>query len=62
MKQIRFYDIYDENESFGGILLDNGDVICGCCGSLIEKDDVDKGFITIEKIYDKWIGFSDAIK
>lgn len=39
MKQIKLYDM--ENEVFaGGILLPEGDVICGCCGGIIPQDEI----------------------
>lgn len=60
MKQCKFYDI--ENDMYhGGILLDSGDVICGCCGGIQEKDD--EGITwKLEKVYDDWINLSEAIK
>lgn len=39
MKQVKIFDI--ENQLIhGGILLENGDIICGCCGGLIPKDEI----------------------
>lgn len=36
-KQVTFLDMEDEPYTkYGGIMLDNGDVICGCCGGLYE--------------------------
>ena len=59
MKQIKFYDI--ENELFhGGILLDNGDIICACCGGLIPADEQEDA-IKIIDTYEDWVDFSDAI-
>lgn len=58
-KQIKFYDI--ENEVIhGGILLDDGDIICACCGGLIPVDE-QIGTIEIFDIYDTWIDFSSII-
>lgn len=57
MKQVRFSD--SENNSFGGILLDSGDLICGCCGGLYEDErDVEW---KIEEVYDDWCDLSDLI-
>lgn len=57
MEQILFYDV--ENELYhGGILLDDGDILCACCGGIIEKDDPDTRIV---KEYKDWIDFSDAI-
>ena len=39
MKQTKFYD--RENDIvLGGIIDDDGNIICGCCGGLIEKDEI----------------------
>ena len=61
MKQIKFRDI-DNDLIHGGIVLDDGDVICACCGGLIPKDEQTKemGFELLET-YPDWIDFSDAI-
>ena len=59
MKQVKIKDI-DNNIFIGGIELDNGDIICACCGGLIEKDDLGEAFEIVEK-YDVWIDFSETI-
>lgn len=59
MKQIKFYDKEDEL-SHGGILLDNGDVICGCCGGLFKKDEEGTAW-KLEKIYDFWVDLTAEI-
>ena len=59
--QVMFDDT--ENEVIhGGIMLPNGDIICGCCGGLIPKDEQDEehGFRLI-KVYDDWINLDDEI-
>ncbi len=59
MKQIKWFD--KENELVhGGILLDNGDIICACCGGLIPVDE-QLGEVEILDIYDSWVDFSDEI-
>ena len=58
-KQIRFYDTENEVEH-GGILLDNGDVICGCCGGLIEADEFESDCVLLEK-YEDWINLDEEI-
>ncbi len=59
MKQIMFKDI--ENESIhGGILLDNGDVICGCCGGLLKADEINQTWSNINT-YDEWIDLDETI-
>ena len=59
MKQIMFYDKIN-NEKHGGILTDNGDIICGCCGGLIEKEDVDSD-VEIIKVFEDWVELTDEI-
>lgn len=59
MTQIKFLD-KENNEEHGGILLDNGDIICACCGGLIPADE-QLGTIEILDIYKVWIDFSDMI-
>ena len=54
-KQIRFY-VSDSDFEHGGILLDNGDVICGCCGGLIEDGD----YVILEE-YENWINLDEEI-
>lgn len=39
MKQVNFYDRVNK-ENHGGIITDTGDIICGCCGGLIERDTI----------------------
>ena len=59
MKQIKWFD--KENQlTHGGILLDDGDIICACCGGLIPVDE-QLGVVEILDIYDAWVDFSDEI-
>ena len=52
-KQVIFKD--EEGEIFGGILVDGEYIICGCCGGVIEYNEV-------EIISDlKWTPLSDTI-
>ena len=63
MKQCKFYDV--ENAIVhGGILTDDGDIICGCCGGLIESDEIgDSEDCThrILKVYDTWVDLTMEI-
>ena len=61
MKQIKFLDT-DNDVIHGGIMLDNGDVICGCCGSIIPSDEQrpELGFKLLEE-YDTWTSLDEAI-
>ena len=56
MKQIKFHEVGEDIE-IGGILLDDGNIICGCCGSLFEPENVE-----IIKEYESWIDLSEEIK
>ena len=56
MTQIKFHEVGEDIE-IGGILLDDGNIVCGCCGSLFEPEDVE-----IIKEYESWIDLSEEIK
>ena len=59
MKQVRFID--KENDVIhGGILTDDGDIICGCCGGLIEKGDIGKTHQILE-VYKFWVDLDEEI-
>ena len=65
MKQCKVLDMgnefYHENSLYhGGILLEDGSVICGCCGGLFPADEQDETW-HLEKIYDDWINISEEI-
>ena len=38
MVQVKFKDL--DGLEYGGIQLDDGDVICGCCGGLFTADEI----------------------
>lgn len=52
--QVKFHQGDGE---FGGILIDNRYLICGCCGGVFDLEEDD---IIIEKVYE-WIDISDTI-
>ena len=56
MKQIKFHEVGEDIE-IGGILLDDGNIVCGCCGSLFEPEDVE-----IIREYENWIDLWEEIK
>lgn len=63
MKQVKFLDT-DNNVIHGGLLTDNGDIICGCCGGLIPADEIGEGEkcqARIIKIYNDWMDLDFAI-
>lgn len=39
MTQVKFYD-HDNQITHGGILLDDGDLLCACCGDTIPEDEI----------------------
>ena len=58
-KQIKFIDL--ENQKIhGGIEMDDGNVICGCCGGLQEKTE---DGVTRKKLetYSNWIDLTEEI-
>lgn len=61
MKQVLFYD--KENDvRHGGILTDEGDIICGCCGGLIPSDEIGEEYDhQILEIFDCWINLDEEI-
>lgn len=56
MQMVKFKDL-ESNTILGGILTDEGNIICGCCGGLIERDDCQ--FEIIESL--SWIDISNEI-
>lgn len=53
-KQVKFVD--EELNVLGGIELDDGRVLCGCCGSIFEPDK-----ISIITRYDTWVNLTEEI-
>ena len=62
MKQIKFVDYMepDKKEIHGGILLDNGDCICGCCGGIFKADERGETWDIVE-VYDAWMNLDEEI-
>lgn len=63
MKQCKIFDI-ENKKVHGGILLDDGSVICGCCGGLIEADEIgDNNDSThrVLRVYENWIDLTFEI-
>lgn len=63
-KQVRLYD-KDNDVYLGGILLPDGNIICGCCGAIMTPDEYDEtdedALFIIVDVYEHWIDISDAI-
>lgn len=53
-KQVLFLDL--EGVVHAGLLLDDGNIICGCCGSLIELGDY-----LLLHVYKKWVDIEEEI-
>lgn len=61
MIQVKFKDV-DNDIIHGGILMDNGSIICGCCGCIIESDEIGDGKShEILKKYDSWVNLDHDI-
>ena len=58
-KQIKFKDL-ENNVIHGGILLDDGNVICGCCGGLLEGIEEGETWKALE-VFDTWENLDEAI-
>ena len=54
---MRMVEFKNFNNVFGGILLDDDNIICGCCGGLFKKDDPNVEII--EEL--EWIDISNEI-
>lgn len=66
VKQIKFKSLMDrlvsETEDIhGGILLDNGDCICGCCGSVFPADERGETWEILESYDDYWVNLDEEI-
>ena len=57
--QIMFKDL-DGETVHGGILLDNGDVICGCCGGIFEANEKGETWELIKE-YSDWLNLDEEI-
>ena len=59
-KQIKFKDLNEDEIHYGFGKFDEyenlEEVICGCCGSTFEVDEV-----TIVKVYDWWVPLEESI-
>lgn len=63
MRQVKFMD--SDGAIYGGILLEDGSIICGCCGGVFPSDDIGKieegAEAEIVEAYDYWVNISDTI-
>lgn len=61
VRQVKFRTEDNPHKWFGGIMIDDEYIICGCCGGVYDKYDVADGTI-IEFHPLHWVDISDAIK
>ena len=54
-KQVIFCD--QEGTVHAGLLLDDGYIVCGCCGSLIEPDDY-----VLFHVYENWVDIEKILE
>ena len=57
-----FYD--KENDMVhGGLLTDEGNIICGCCGGIISAEEIggEDNNYKIIKVYDFWVNLDETI-
>ena len=61
LKQCKFYDVVTEL-THGGILMENGDVLCGHCGNIIHFDEfTDPTQYKLLEVYDSWMDLTETI-
>lgn len=61
MKQVMFYDKANDMKH-GGIMTEEGDIICGCCGGLIPADEIGEGYdYQIVEVFGTWIDLDEEI-
>jgi hypothetical protein len=53
-KQVLFLDL--EGCAHAGLLLDDGYIVCGCCGSLVEPDEY-----LLLHVYKNWVDIEEEI-
>lgn len=62
VKQVIFLDMEDEpHTKHGGIMLDDGDVICGCCGGIFEAAERGETWKLLEE-RDFWVNIDKEIR
>lgn len=60
IKQVKFIELEEPTHYIGGILTDDGDVICGCCGGIFECGDRGITWDIVQE-YDYWVNVSEKI-
>lgn len=61
-KQVKFH-IVGEEGFYGGILINNRYLICGCCGGVydLEQDEEFEDEVVIDEYFDFWVPLSEYI-
>lgn len=57
MKQVKFMI---DGDTYNGIMLEDGDIICAHCGDRITLEQQEYDFKLL-KVYESWVDFSDYI-
>ena len=61
MKQVMFYDKANDVRH-GGILTDEGDIICACCGGIIPADEIgEEHDHQILQVFNDWVDLDGEI-
>lgn len=59
VRQVKFLDL-EFGDCHGGIKLENGDVICGCCGGIFESGEENETWKLVEE-YQCWVDLDKTI-
>lgn len=58
-KQIVFIDKDEPCKKHFGIMIDNGDVVCGCCGGLFEASEKGKEWDLVKELV--WVNLDEEM-
>lgn len=59
--QVKIKDLENDGKITGGIMTEDGDIICGCCGGIFHAEDEGTVYEILEVYHDRWRDVSDAI-
>lgn len=61
-KMVKFKECFDGEEHVNyGFLLEDGSILCGCCGAILEAEPEEEHTIEILEVL-PWIDITEAIK
>lgn len=61
VQQVKFRTADALDYWFGGIMVDDEYIICGCCGGVFDKEDMSDGTVCEIQLLG-WVNISDEIK